>query len=170
MSLRVSLLLASVLLFPPTFPNLCSDIRAGEERIAATDEDQELPIPVSSEMELPPPLPKPEVVSASYARSVIDPESKRFGLSSPSAKAWVGTKLSSDQPRILSIVSDSPAAVAGLAKGDVFDSVNYRHVNRTSEVVNRLKQYKPGDVVDIIIVRSNVRRLHRLTLGHPPAR
>ncbi len=170
MSLRVSLLLASVLLFSLTIPGLCTTIRAGDDVIVATDVDQELPIPISSDMELPPPLPKPEVVSASYASSVIDPASKRFRLPSPKANVWVGAKLSSDQPRVISIVADSPAALAGLVEGDVLDSVNYRHVTRTSDVVNLLKQNKPGEIVDIIVVRSNVRRLYRLKLGHPPSK
>ena len=170
MSLRVSLFLASVLLFRLAIPSLCMSIRADDDIIAATNEDQELPMPISSDMELPPPLPKPEVVSAAYARSAIDPESKRFRLPPPKANAWVGAKLSSGQPRVISVVSDSPAAMAGIVEGDVLDSVNYRHVNRTSDVVNMLRQNKPDEVVDIIVVRSNVRRLYRVKLGHPPSR
>jgi S1-C subfamily serine protease len=85
-------------------------------------------------------------------------------------KVWVGAKLSNDQPQVLSIVAESPAALAGLAVGDVVDSVSYRRVTTTPDVVKMLQQKWPGDVVDFIVVRKNIRYLYRVKLTQPPSK
>lgn len=66
------------------------------------------------------------------------------------------------------IVSGSPADKAGLKEGDVVLKVGDKHVTPESGLATKLARYKPGDKVELTILRDNKEQKLSLTLGEYP--
>jgi hypothetical protein len=60
--------------------------------------------------------------------------------------------------------SDSPAVKAGLLKGDVITAINGTAVNDLRSYSNMLKQFKPGDTIEVSFTRDGVAQVTNLTL------
>jgi hypothetical protein len=67
--------------------------------------------------------------------------------------------------RIANLSQDSPAAKAGMKKGDVIIKLDKYQIGNLSEYTNALKKYKPGDVVKIIYIRGDETNSTKIKLG-----
>jgi serine protease Do len=63
---------------------------------------------------------------------------------------------------------DSPARRAGIEVGDVIIAAAGQKVNRVSELQRVIRGFKPGDVVDIEVMRFGAKKTFRVRLGEPP--
>ena len=75
-----------------------------------------------------------------------------------------GVKIQSFDP-----ADDSPAKRAGLEEGDIVISAQGQRVNRVSELQRVIRGFKPGDVVEIEVMRFGTRKSFRVRLGEPPS-
>jgi serine protease Do len=64
--------------------------------------------------------------------------------------------------------ADSPARRAGLEVGDIIIAANAQRVNRVSELQRVIRGFKPGDVVDVEVMRFGTRKSFKVRLGEPP--
>ena len=63
---------------------------------------------------------------------------------------------------------DSPARKAGLEVGDVIIGAQGQRVNRVSELQRLIRGFKPGDVVDIEVMRFGAKKNFKVRLAEPP--
>jgi serine protease Do len=63
---------------------------------------------------------------------------------------------------------DSPSQRAGLEIGDVITAAAGQRVNRIGELQRVIRGYKPGDVVDVEVMRFGQKKNFRVRLGEPP--
>ncbi|MGD2109571.1 MAG: PDZ domain-containing protein [Phycisphaerae bacterium] len=67
---------------------------------------------------------------------------------------------------VIEVADDSPAAVAGIRKHDVILSIDDDDVNADlTRAVNLIKTRKPGDKVDIVVLRDGDEKEFRVKLG-----
>jgi serine protease Do len=66
---------------------------------------------------------------------------------------------------ISDIVAGSPAEKAGLQKGDIITKVGDVSIDETHSFINALFAYKPGDVVNLDVVRNGQHLQVQVTLG-----
>lgn len=71
---------------------------------------------------------------------------------------------------VLTVVADSPAAQAGLQRGDVIEAVNDQAVGATTTLPQALAGFKPGDQVTLMVARKGETDALKLraTLGANP--
>jgi len=69
---------------------------------------------------------------------------------------------------INNLPDDSPAAKAGLQPGDVITRVDDREVGEPGDLVDAVREHKPGDRVHIVYYRKGERREAKVTLGKRP--
>ncbi len=62
------------------------------------------------------------------------------------------------------VLPDSPAAKAGLQNGDIIVSLNGQKLDATQSLASRLAQFKPGDKVDLKILRDGQEQTVSVTL------
>lgn len=65
----------------------------------------------------------------------------------------------------LGVVPGSPAAKAGLREGDIITAVNDQKINDERPLNSILLQYKPGDTIEMTVLRDSKEFKLRLTLG-----
>ncbi len=63
------------------------------------------------------------------------------------------------------VIPNSPAAKAGLRKGDVLIGFEGKEINDLRDYSNYLKTHKPGDVVEIEILRGSVKKKIKIKLA-----
>lgn len=66
------------------------------------------------------------------------------------------------------IVAGSPAEKAGLRNGDIIVKVNGRDITPESGLASKLARYRPGDKVELTILRDNKEQGVSVTLGEYP--
>ncbi len=66
---------------------------------------------------------------------------------------------------VYEILADSPAAKAGLKEGDVIIKADEKEITNMSQLVSKLYQYRPGDTVQIEIVRNKEKMELSIMLG-----
>ncbi|HEY1064294.1 MAG TPA: trypsin-like peptidase domain-containing protein [Candidatus Saccharimonadales bacterium] len=66
------------------------------------------------------------------------------------------------------VLSDGPAAKAGLKTGDIITKVNGEVVNKDRSLTSLLSKYQPGDRVKLTVVHDNDTRSVTVTLGVMP--
>lgn len=71
---------------------------------------------------------------------------------------------------IVHVAADSPAAQAGLQRGDILLKINDTAVNSYKDLVNALANLKAGDEVTLTITRGGVERTLTATLGEKNGR
>jgi serine protease Do len=74
-----------------------------------------------------------------------------------------GVKIQSFDPS----ESDSPAKRAGIEVGDIIITAAGQRVSRVSELQRVIRGFKPGDVVEIEVMRFGDRKSFRVRLGEP---
>jgi hypothetical protein len=70
----------------------------------------------------------------------------------------------SEGVRLAAVAADSPASRAGLREGDVIVSLAGVKILHIEDLTSALSQRKPGDVVDIVVLRMNQRLTFKATL------
>ncbi|HJQ19018.1 MAG TPA: Do family serine endopeptidase [Gemmatimonadaceae bacterium] len=75
-----------------------------------------------------------------------------------------GAKVQSFDPN----ADDSPARRAGLEVGDIIITAAGHRVNRVAELQRVIRNYKPGDVVDVEVMRFGEKKTFKVRLGEPP--
>lgn len=73
---------------------------------------------------------------------------------------------SSDRGVYIDVVSDrGPAQLAGIRQGDVIAGIDGQTVNFTAQLFDRLLEYKPGDQVELTIMRNGREHGFSIALG-----
>lgn len=67
--------------------------------------------------------------------------------------------------RLTGVRKDSPAELAGIQAGDVIIRIGASEVADLQGMTDALREHKPGDVVDIVVLRDGAERTCRVTLG-----
>jgi C-terminal processing protease CtpA/Prc len=67
--------------------------------------------------------------------------------------------------RLTGVRKDSPAEQGGIQAGDVIIRIGTSEVADLQGMTDALREHKPGDVVDIVILRDGTERTCRVTLG-----
>jgi len=75
-----------------------------------------------------------------------------------------GIKIDAFEP-----ADDSPAKRAGVEVGDVVIAAGGQRVNRVAELQRVVRGYKPGDQIDIEVMRFGERKSFKVRLGEPPS-
>lgn len=111
------------------------------------------------------------------------PELEKGGTASPSTGGYMGIEISTLTPDlrqqynltpmngavILVVQQNSPAAKAGLAQGDVIVGIDGKAISSADQVTQITKSHKPGQVVNVTVVRGARRLTMPVTLGTPPS-
>ncbi|MEX2153537.1 MAG: Do family serine endopeptidase [Gemmatimonadaceae bacterium] len=63
---------------------------------------------------------------------------------------------------------ENPSLKAGVEVGDIITSAAGQRVNRISELQRVIRGFKPGDVVDVEVMRFGQKKSFRVRLGEPP--
>ncbi len=67
--------------------------------------------------------------------------------------------------RLTGVRKDSPAERAGIQAGDVIIRIGTTEVADLQGMTDALREHKPGDLVDVVVVRDGAERTCRVTLG-----
>jgi S1-C subfamily serine protease len=85
------------------------------------------------------------------------------------ARRWLEQRFA-PQARITEVITDSPAAKAGLRVGDVLLAINDKPLDWPSALGDLLANYKPGDEITLKIKRDDAERSIKVRLGENPER
>ncbi len=96
---------------------------------------------------------KPETWLGVYSQTIDEDLKEAFGLDSDSGAI------------IKYVVPDSPADKAGLKQGDIIIRVGDRILSGSDDLANAVRALKPGDEVDIAIIRDGNEKSIAATLG-----
>jgi len=69
---------------------------------------------------------------------------------------------------IMSVISGTPAASAGLLQGDIIVGINGTKIGGGADVQQVISSHHPGDVITLSIVRGSKHLSIKLTLGTKP--
>ncbi len=86
----------------------------------------------------------------------------------PSLQAQYGFKVSSGAV-VMSVISGTGAAAAGVKQGDVIVAINGTEITSAQDVSSVLSSLRPGDVINLKIVRGTKRLNISVTLGRIPS-
>ena len=67
--------------------------------------------------------------------------------------------------RLAGVFDGSPAALAGLQKGDVVIGLGDSEVTDLASFTRALRSHDPGDLVEVVILRSDRRLRYTVVLG-----
>lgn len=65
----------------------------------------------------------------------------------------------------VAVAKDSPAAVAGLAAGDVITWIDNQEINSTNDLADLISKYQPGDKITVTYLRAGQEKELDLKLG-----
>jgi S1-C subfamily serine protease len=79
----------------------------------------------------------------------------------------VGEKAEVEEPGVVmaSVVPDSPAAKAGLARGDILLELNGQEINTPAELQRAVGTLEPGDGVELLVHHGDEERTLKATVG-----
>jgi membrane-associated protease RseP (regulator of RpoE activity) len=63
---------------------------------------------------------------------------------------------------------ESPAADAGIRRGDVIVEMDRRQIGDASDLISRVEDLKPGAKVSVVVLRNGMRKALTVTLGKRP--
>jgi putative serine protease PepD len=115
-------------------------------------------------------------ISISSARPIIDdlragrePQIAFLGVSTEPVTPDQTDELGVEQGAIVAEISeDSPASDAGVRTGDVIVQVAGTEIDSIEDVASEVRKHRPGDQIDIVIVRDGERQTLSVTLGERP--
>jgi putative serine protease PepD len=76
----------------------------------------------------------------------------------PVIGANVNTGTSADGARVVDVPAGTPAAVAGLRKGDVVTSVDGKPVTDGIGLIVAIRSHQPGETIDLVVRRDGHER------------
>lgn len=65
---------------------------------------------------------------------------------------------------VADVITDGAAQKAGIKKGDVIDRINGNQVNTTTQLMEVIRQYRPGDEVDVEVIRNGKLQYYKVGL------
>ncbi len=74
----------------------------------------------------------------------------------------------SSQVRVTEVITNGPAAQAGLQRGDIIIAVNETRLDAQNPLADVIAQFKPGDVVTLTLRRGDAEKTLKMTLGENP--
>jgi serine protease Do len=66
------------------------------------------------------------------------------------------------------VESSGPAATAGVQRGDVVTTVGPEEIRSSGDLISALRDYQPGDTVDLTILRNGEKSQLRVNLAESP--
>ena len=95
-----------------------------------------------------------------------------WGMLDPSQQGWLGVTSddTSNDAKILEVVSGSPARMAGLRPGDVIVQVNEAQIGSFGDLQSEIRQHRPDDEVRLVVRRGEDEVPMVLRLGKRPTR
>ncbi|MBD3335665.1 MAG: PDZ domain-containing protein [Candidatus Eisenbacteria bacterium] len=106
----------------------------------------------------------------------------RIAAEEAARRGWLGVHIQEMTPHLAQalevdgagvlvseVLADGPADAAGLQSLDVIVAVDGRTASDLDDLVTLLSDTRPGEEVELEIVRSGARRTHTVVLGEPPA-
>lgn len=113
--------------------------------------------------------PAPEAAPWAVVHAVAHPPSPPDPPEAPDAprarRPWLGVVMSGENAEITSVAEGSPAAEAGLKKGDRIVQINDHHVENAGDVVEEIRSMDPGDTVKLRVERDGDERTLTATLA-----
>ncbi|MBO4328790.1 MAG: trypsin-like peptidase domain-containing protein [Bacteroidales bacterium] len=113
-------------------------------------------------------------IPSNIVRKVVDDllmygETQRayIGIYPQEMDAELAGKAGMDQIKgvyVADVTPDGAAQKAGIRQGDVIEQINGTEVNSTTQLMEVVRQYRPGDEVDIQVVRDGRDRNYRVAL------
>jgi S1-C subfamily serine protease len=97
-----------------------------------------------------------------------EPEAAFLGVQTDTLTPSVATKkkiATTSGAIVVSVTAGGPAASGGMKRGDVIVAVADKSVTRPTEVLGAVRRHKPGDVVDVVVVRGANRVTLHVKLG-----
>jgi putative serine protease PepD len=85
----------------------------------------------------------------------------------PALKAQYGFSISSGAV-VLSVIAGTGAAIAGVHQGDIIVGVNNLPVSNAQDVSSIISNFKPGDLIELQILRGTTHLTIHVTLGSAP--
>lgn len=76
--------------------------------------------------------------------------------------------LANKEGAIIQVISDSPAAKAGLQDGDIIKEINHKKIKKAQDVVANIKKNKVGATVDVLILREGALQAFKVKLEAQP--
>ena len=91
----------------------------------------------------------------------------------PDGPGWLGVELVARNPAeagvlVEGVLPRSPAAIAGLATGDVILSIDGEQVQRPADVIRLVSSRRPGDRVGLLFLRQGQNRILAVRLAARP--
>jgi S1-C subfamily serine protease len=86
----------------------------------------------------------------------------------PAIAAQLGSTQTSGAA-VLGVEPGSPAAQAGITRGDIITKVNGAEIRGESDLAVAIDSHKPGDTVTLTVVRQGSERQVQVTLGSSPS-
>lgn len=114
-------------------------------------------------------------IPSNDAKEVLDKLIK--GEKVTKSRPWLGVQLSEADPEslqelgiqkgalIYSVIEDSPAETAGLKASDIVISLNGKEISNPSDFLKLISEYKPGDKIQIKLIRRGKQKLISATLS-----
>lgn len=69
---------------------------------------------------------------------------------------------------VIDVTADSPPDSAGLEPGDIVTSVDGKSLRTAEDLVALVRQHQPGDEIEVVYFRDNVRHTTTVTLAERP--
>ncbi|GIV83974.1 MAG: hypothetical protein KatS3mg052_0981 [Candidatus Roseilinea sp.] len=91
----------------------------------------------------------------------FDPEAWRKRL-----EGWLSRF--SSEVRVTEVITNSPAAKAGLRPGDIIIAVNENRLDAQNPLADVIARFKPGDTVTLTLRRDDAEKSLKVTLGENP--
>ena len=66
---------------------------------------------------------------------------------------------------IVNVTGDSPAARAALEHDDVIVQIEGKEITSPTDVFGAVRRHRPGDVIDVVVVRGTERKTVKVTLA-----
>ena len=66
---------------------------------------------------------------------------------------------------VFSVSNDGPAYKAGILKGDVVTKIGEYDVSNSARLKYYLSKYKPGETIDVVVIRGTEKKTVKVTLG-----
>jgi S1-C subfamily serine protease len=94
----------------------------------------------------------------------------RMAIRIEGSTPWAGRLDLTFGVRVADVVDDSPAAKAGIAKGDLLASVDGEDVRTARQAVEAIDEHKPGDTIEVGVVKAGGSDLTKIpvTLAENP--
>jgi S1-C subfamily serine protease len=118
-------------------------------------------------------------ISINHAKRIADAleangrvEHAYLGVSYVALNPAIAAQLGSSETQgaaVLAVDPGSPAAQAGLSRGDIITKVNGNEISGESDLAVQIDSNKPGDTVTLTVSRQGTEREVRVTLGTAPA-